>query len=83
MKMICLLRDFNNGNIYHFDLNENRTELILPGPLKDKVADKPSELEDIIFAKNFGPITDLLVGPDGYLYVVADGKIFKIRPIKN
>ncbi len=75
--------DFNNGNIYHFDLNENRTELILPGSLKDKVADKPSELEDIIFAKNFGPITDLLVGPDGYLYVAADGKIFKIRPIKN
>ena len=31
--------DFNNGNIYHFDLNENRTELILRGSLKDKVVE--------------------------------------------
>jgi glucose/arabinose dehydrogenase len=75
--------DFNNGNIYHFDLNENRTELILRGSLKDKVVDNSTELQDIVFANNFGPITDVLVGPDGYLYVVADGKIFKIRPIKD
>ncbi len=75
--------EHNRGYIYHFDLNENRTELVLPGPLKDKVADKPSELEDVIFAKNFGQITDMLVGPDGYLYVEADGKIFTIRPVKN
>jgi len=75
--------DFNNGNIYHFDLNENRTELILPGSLKDKVSVNSTELQDIVFANNFGGITDLLVGPDGYLYVAADGKIFKIRPIKN
>jgi glucose/arabinose dehydrogenase len=72
--------DFNKGNIYHFDLNEKRTELILPGPLKDKVADKPSELKDIIFAKGFGGITDLQVGPDGYLYVLSYGKIFRIIP---
>jgi len=71
---------FNKGDIYHFDLNENRTELILPGPLKDKVADKPSELKDIIFAKGFGGITDLEVGPDGYLYVLSSGKIFRIIP---
>jgi aldose sugar dehydrogenase len=71
---------FNKGNIYHFDLNENRTELILPGPLKDKVADKPAELKDIIFAKGFGRITDLQVGPDGYLYVLSSGKIFRIIP---
>ena len=75
--------DFNNGNLYHFDLNENRTELILPGSLKDRVANNSTELHDIIFATNFGGITDLEVGPDGYLYVFADGKIFKIRPVKN
>src|SRR5207344_1482382 len=28
---------FKKGIIYHFDLNEKRTELILPSPLKDKV----------------------------------------------
>jgi glucose/arabinose dehydrogenase len=61
-------------------LNENRTELILPGPLKDKVADKPAELKDITFAKGFGGITDLQVGPDGYLYVLSSGKIFRIIP---
>jgi glucose/arabinose dehydrogenase len=72
--------DFSKGNIYHFDLNEKRTELILPGPLKDKVADKPAEIKDIIFAKGFGKITDLQVGPDGYLYVLSYGKIFRIIP---
>jgi glucose/arabinose dehydrogenase len=71
---------FKKGNIYHFDLNENRTELILPGPLKDKVADKPEELKYIIFAKGFGKITDLQVGPDGYLYVLSYGKILRIIP---
>jgi len=77
---------FNKGDIYHFDLNENRTELMLPGPLKDKVADNPAELKDIIFAKGFGDeaglggITDLQVGPDGYLYVLESGKIFRIIP---
>jgi hypothetical protein len=71
---------FKKGNIYHFDLNEKRTELILPGPLKDKVADKPAEINDIVFAKGFGGITDLQVGPDGYLYVLSSGKIFRIIP---
>jgi aldose sugar dehydrogenase len=83
--------DVNNGNIYHFDLNENRTELSLIGPLKDKVADKPSELDEIAFARGFGGITDLQVGPDGYLYVLTledytnekyAGTIYRILPNK-
>ena len=72
--------DFNNGNIYHFDLNEDRTQIILNGALKDKVADKPEELESIIFARGFNGITDLQVGPDGYLYVLSNGEIFRIVP---
>lgn len=75
--------DFNNGNIYHFDLTENRTELALSGPLEDKVADNQTELANIIFGKNFGPITDMEVGPDGYLYVGAHGKIFRIHPVND
>jgi glucose/arabinose dehydrogenase len=63
--------DVNNGTIYHFDLNENRTELLLDGPLADKVADKPEELQGVIFARGFGGITDMQVGPDGYLYIVS------------
>ena len=30
--------DFNNGNLYHFDLSEDRNQLLLNGPLKDKIA---------------------------------------------
>jgi aldose sugar dehydrogenase len=63
--------DFHNGNIYHFDLNEERTELALNGDLRDKVADKVDELEGVIFGQGFGGITDLEVGPDGYLYVLS------------
>jgi glucose/arabinose dehydrogenase len=74
----------NNGRIYHFDFNQNRTELYLQGSLADKVANSDKELDDVIFAKGFRPfdVTDLVVGPDGYLYVVAmvQGKIFKIVP---
>lgn len=74
--------DVNNGRIYHFNLSHNRTELSLTGALSDKVADTDSELDDIIFAGGFGIITDIKVGPDGYMYFVAhsEGKIYKILP---
>src|SRR5918999_2509180 len=78
--------DFDNGRLYHFDLNEDRTQLVLPEPLADtKVIETPESpgLEEIIFGQGFGEITDLEVGPaDGYLYVVSigQGKIFKILP---
>ena len=72
--------DINNGNIYHFDLNKNRTELVLNGPLKDKIANNPKELHDAIFGKGFVGITDIEVGPDGYLYVVGNQSIYRIVP---
>ena len=74
--------DVHNGRIYHFDLNEARTGLVLQEPLDDKVADDDGENEDIVFGEGFGSISDLEVGPDGYLYVVSigQGKIFKIVP---
>jgi aldose sugar dehydrogenase len=74
--------DTNNGRIYHFKLNQNRTGLLLEGPLFDKVAYNDDELKNLIFAGGFGLITDLEIGPDGYLYVVAfnDGKIYRIVP---
>ena len=81
--------DVHNGWIYHFKLNEARTDLVLGGGLlADKVADTDSELEaadngsdgGIIFGKGFGGITDIEVGPDGYLYVVSigQGAIYRI-----
>jgi hypothetical protein len=72
------------GRIYHFDLNEDRTELILSGLLADKVAEtRDTGIENIVFAEEFGGVTDLEVSPDdGYLYVVSlgHGAIYKILP---
>jgi aldose sugar dehydrogenase len=74
--------DYSKGNIYHFKLNQNRTELLLDGPLADKIANNPEELEPIKFGEGFGPITDIQVSPyDGYLYILStgtNGKIFRI-----
>ena len=74
--------DVSNGRIYHFDLNEARTGLVLQEPLDDKVVDDDGENEDIVFGEGFGSISDLEVGPDGYLYVVsiALGGIYRIVP---
>jgi glucose/arabinose dehydrogenase len=66
--------DFHNGTLYHFDLNKNRTQLDLHGPLIDKIGDSLKQLEDVIFGKHFGAITDIEVGPDGYLYVLSAGR---------
>ena len=71
------------GNIYHFDLNEDRTQLVLAGELEDKIAEtRETGTEDIVFGEGFAGISDLEVGPDGYLYVVSlgQGKIFRIVP---
>jgi glucose/arabinose dehydrogenase len=70
------------GRIFNFDLNDNRTELVLGNLLDDKVADTADELEDITFADGLGLVTDLEVGPDGYLYVVSigHGAIYRILP---
>ena len=74
--------DIHNGNIYHFNLNDDRTSLLLDGALSDKIADSAEELDNVIFAEGFGGITDLEVGPDGYLYVLSLGlgTIYKIVP---
>lgn len=63
--------DGNNGYLYHFDLNHDRTALLLKGSLKDRVANSTQELEDVVFAQNFGVITDMDIGPDGYLYILS------------
>jgi aldose sugar dehydrogenase len=75
--------DITQGNIYHFDLTGNRTNLILSGLLADKVSNNSTENQDIIFGEGFGGISDLEVSPfDGYLYVVSlgHGSIYRILP---
>jgi aldose sugar dehydrogenase len=72
--------DFNNGRIYHFKLNKDRTSLVLGGILADKIAKADADLKDVIFGDGFGGISDIKVGPDGYLYIVSigQGKIYRI-----
>jgi aldose sugar dehydrogenase len=75
------------GIIYHFKLDKDRMKLDLNGPLEDGVADNSSEVEDLIFAEFPGVISDLKVGPDGYLYVLLFqqrgqeiGELYRIVP---
>jgi hypothetical protein len=45
-----------NCSIFDFDLSEDRMQLSIDnnGPLKDKLADNPEEIEGIIFGHGFG-----------------------------
>jgi aldose sugar dehydrogenase len=72
--------DINNGRIYRFELNEDRTDLKLDGVLTDRVANDASELRSVIFGTGFRSISDIEVGPDGYLYILeyGPGKIVRI-----
>ncbi|MDW0309063.1 MAG: PQQ-dependent sugar dehydrogenase, partial [Nitrososphaeraceae archaeon] len=76
--------DVHNGLIYHFKLNNERDDLILPKVLAGKSTVNPTVFaaKEIVFGEGFGGITDLTVGPDGYLYVVSigQGKVFRILP---
>jgi len=76
--------DNNNGCLYHFDLNKDRTGLCLKAVLEDKVADSLQDLEGIIFGEN-GKISDIEVVPDEYLYLLSHHKnnvqIYKIVSI--
>jgi glucose/arabinose dehydrogenase len=79
-----LVGDTNNGYLYRFDLSEDRRSLLLKGTLVDRVANNTSELSQIIFGQGFGQITDIEIGPDGYLFILSHNqnlvKIFKIIP---
>ena len=74
------------GLIYHFDLTKNREALDLSNDLADLVFDKNDESSKMIFGENFGVITDLEVGPDGYLYILSgfrgtdEGSIYRVIP---
>ena len=75
--------DCNRGNLYKFGLNNQRDGLIFTDPnLQDNVVNKGESLDEIIIGTGFGCITDIEVGPDGFLYVVSlnRGKIFRIAP---
>ena len=67
--------DITQGNLYFFEVNENRNGLMFdtqsnPG-LSDLVADTDEDSSSIILGTGFGGITDIETGPDGFLYVLT------------
>jgi glucose/arabinose dehydrogenase len=81
--------DFNNGNLYYFELNNTRTGVNLDDndleDLTDQVANDDQEVSQIVFARGFdNGIADIETGPDGFLYILTlDGSIYRISPISN
>lgn len=77
--------DHNNGNLYYFEMNPERTGFVLDN-IPDLLVDSEEKQSSIIFGNGFGSITDLETGPDdGYLYVLSygDGIIYRIVPRTN
>jgi aldose sugar dehydrogenase len=76
--------DVDNGNLYNFKLNEDRTALALEGPLSDKIANNIQVLKEggVVLGQGFGVITDMQIGPDdGYLYILTlNGGIYRLIP---
>jgi glucose/arabinose dehydrogenase len=67
-----VVAEYNQRNIYNFDLNQNRTEVMInSSSLEGKIIQNRNELEDSIFIKTPGGITDMELGPDGYLYILS------------
>jgi hypothetical protein len=75
--------DCNNGNLYRFNLNEDRTGFVFNSSyLQDNTLNTDESNEEILFGTGFGAITDVEEGPDGFLYIVSlsNGKIYRIIP---
>lgn len=73
--------DLGYGNLYRFELNDDRTDFNLDSPgLDDRVVDNDDELDSILFGEGFARVTDIKTGPDGFLYVLSfdDGAIYRI-----
>jgi glucose/arabinose dehydrogenase/plastocyanin len=83
--------DINNGLLYRFTLNEERDAIFINDTyvgnvelLEDNEIDDPKENQPLVFGQGFGGITDIQVGPDGYLYILSyTGSIYRILPITD
>jgi glucose/arabinose dehydrogenase len=75
--------DYNNGNLYYFEVNNTRTGIKPEAGLSGLVVDNDNQLSAVTFGTGFGAISDIKTGPiDGFLYVLSinDGTIYKIVP---
>ena len=75
--------DCNTGNLYKFELNEDRNGFEFSSTfLQDKMVNKNETMDEIIIGTGFGCVTDIERGPDGFLYVVSlsEATVFRILP---
>ena len=75
--------DYNNGNLYYFELNSTRIGIKPEAGLSGLVVDNDNQLSAVTFGTGFGAISDIKTGPkDGFLYVLSfdDGSIYRIVP---
>jgi glucose/arabinose dehydrogenase len=79
--------DANNGDLYFFEVNEDRSGLQFEnsGIEDDLVASNEDERTAVAFATDFpSSITDIETGPDGYMYILTYhptmGSLLRIVP---
>lgn len=80
-----LVGDCNNGNLYKFELNQNRDGFVFNSPqLQGNIVRTGDSMDEIMFGNGFGCVTDIKVGPDGLVYIVSlsDGVIYRLVPTK-
>lgn len=79
--------DYNNGNLYDFKVNKNRTGLIIDNPnIKNNISFNQKDSDLISLGNGFdGGITDIKMGPkDGLLYILTlSGSIYRLNPSIN
>ena len=88
--------DLTNGYLYYFEVNEDRTGIKFDSNtrsssqtgLTDLVADNEQEMSAISLGTDFGGITDIETGLDGFLYILTldresdgEGKIYRITQL--
>lgn len=79
----CVVASYKfNGQISRFEMNAPRTGFVLGGDVADLVADTATERNSVVWVSGLGGLSDLRIGPDGYLYAVNinNNRIWRIRP---
>ena len=82
-KNSVLVGDCNNGNLYKFELNQNRDGFVFQSDqLKNNLVNNGDSMDEILLGSGFGCMTDIKIGPDGLIYIVSlsDGVIYRIIP---
>lgn len=80
----CVIGESVNNLLYLFQMNTSRNGFRFTDTrLRDLVADSVEERELNAWGSGWGVISDLKIGPDGYLYVVSHlaNRIHRIRPV--